>query len=227
MDILITGANRGIGRELSKIALEAGHRVFAASRQPCLLKPNDRLRNLRLDVNSEADFSEAKAELAGQGIDILIANAGVMFDNKGAYVPGQKSGAIDFDAWAKTMETNVLGVARTIEAFLPNVLKSERKVIGAVSSLMGSISSAGGGYYMYRSSKAALNCYLANLAIDLKDKGVTVLALHPGWLKTDMGGENAPLEVEVGARGLFNVLASAGPKQAGSFIQYNGERLPW
>jgi NAD(P)-dependent dehydrogenase (short-subunit alcohol dehydrogenase family) len=178
---------------------------------------------LRLDV---ADFGQMDAlavELSGQPIDVLLNNAGIYGDSEhGAF------GALDYAAWERTLRVNLVAPVRMAECFLPNLLLGERRLIVSLSSLMGSIAdNQGGGSLLYRSSKAALNAAMKTLSIDLRFKRVGVLILHPGWVRTDMGGGNAPLSVEESVDGMLRVIEDFSPEQSGAFFNYAGKRLPW
>src|SRR5262245_56234977 len=196
--VLLTGANRGLGLELARQYARRGWRVFA-----CCRTPNDAIelrqlasasgglvRLFALDVRDHDRTAELARELAGEAIDVLLANAGV-------YGPSKMTlGQIDYAAWAEVMAVNVFAPARLAECFVDHVAQSDKKTIACVSSYMGSIAgNTSGRHYLYRSSKAALNAVVKTLAIDLRERGVTVVTLHPGWVKTDMGGPEADLEV--------------------------------
>ena len=114
-----------------------------------------------------------------------------------------------------------------MQALAGNVARSERKLIVNISSRMGSISEASGGNYSYRTSKAALNMAVKILANDLKNRGVTAIVVHPGWVRTDMGGPSAALSVKESVDGLMKVIDSVGVRDTGSFINHDGSRIPW
>ncbi len=226
--VLITGANRGIGLELARQYAADGWRVHACCRNPAgadalvaALKGHDALIH-PLDVTDAAAITALRDALEHEAIDVLINNAGVIGGQH------QALGDIDYDVWEQTIRTNVFAPYRVTEALVDRVAASERRVIANVSSLMGSIADNGsGGRYIYRSSKTALNMVVVNLAQDLAEQGVTVLALHPGWVKTDMGGPNATITPEQSAAGLRKVIAGAGPQQSGCFFNYDGRVLAW
>jgi NAD(P)-dependent dehydrogenase (short-subunit alcohol dehydrogenase family) len=121
-----------------------------------------------------------------------------------------------------------MGPMRMTEAFLKNVLQSDRRIIAFLSSKMGSISdNTSGGSYMYRSSKAALNAVVKSLSLDLKDRGVIAVALHPGWVKTDMGGKDAPTLPRESIQGMRKVLQDLRQEDTGKFLSYDGSEVPW
>ena len=226
--ILITGANRGLGLEFAKQYAESGYRVFAAVRDP---QRASQLRELAarhpqlsvhgLEVTEERSVRALAAELASEPIDILLNNAGW-------YGPKQQSvGKLDFEGFFETLRINTVAPLRMVDAFLPHVEKSQRKLLVAITSGMGSIAESSGGYYAYRASKAALNMSFHNLALDLKSRGVISVVINPGWVKTDMGGPGAQLEPteSIGMmRKIFDGLTLA---DSGNFLNYRGGTLPW
>lgn len=227
LTVLITGANRGIGLGLTQYYLNQGAQVTATYRDKTssdallsLCDKYDNLRVLQLDVT---DY-QAVAALAVQfeHLDILINNAGY-------YGPkGYGLGNTDVEEWRKVFEVNTIAPLKLVEAMLPVLQNSTVKKIACLSSKVGSITenTAGGGY-LYRSSKAALNSVVKSLHNDLAAQGFIVLALHPGWVKTRMGGSNALLEIDESVTGLVKVINSATKEQSGGFYNYDGQPLPW
>jgi len=123
---------------------------------------------------------------------------------------------------------NVLGPMRMAEAFVENVSRSQRRIIACVSSRLGSIAdNTSGGSYLYRSSKAALNAVVKSLSVDLKDRGIVAVALHPGWVQTDMGGPKAPIRPQESVQGLRKVLEGLKAVDSGKFLSYDGSEVPW
>jgi len=229
--VLVTGANRGLGLEFAKQYSADGWRVFACCRSPGKAKglndlaqaSNRRLSLHPLDVSRRDSVSSLAEALHDETIDILLNNAGVYGDES-----HYDFGKIDYEKWGAAFSVNVMGAMRMVEAFLENVSRSEKKVIACVSSRMGSISdNTSGGSYMYRSSKAALNAVLRSLSLDLKDRGIVAVALHPGWVRTDMGGENAPTPPQESIQGMRKVLESLQGKDSGKFLSYDGSEVPW
>jgi NAD(P)-dependent dehydrogenase (short-subunit alcohol dehydrogenase family) len=161
-------------------------------------------------------------ELRDKPIDLLLNNAGI-------YEPHQTQlGKIDYAAWANVLAVNVLAPTRMVECFVDNVARSNRKQIACLSSQMGSIAgNLSGAHYLYRSSKAALNMVVKSLSIDLRDRGVTVVTLDPGWVRTDMGGPEAELEPAESIRGMIRVLEGLSIADSGKYLSYNGAELPW
>ncbi|HVS12832.1 MAG TPA: SDR family oxidoreductase [Thermoanaerobaculia bacterium] len=226
--ILITGAGRGLGLGLARSWAAAGDRVIATCRRPpeaaelaALAAARD-VRPLRLDVTERESIEQAAATLGGEAIDLLVLNAGV-------YGPRDRQGlgAIDDQAFARVLDVNLLGALRVAETMLPLVERSRRKVIAAITSQMGSIARSWGGSYAYRASKAGLNAAMRALSIDLRARGVAVLVVHPGWVRTDMGGGDATLSVEESVRGLRALLDRAGLEHSGRFFDVDGSEIPW
>ena len=223
--LLITGANRGIGLELTRSYAADGWSVHACCRQP------DRARALRtvegqvmlhrVDVTDGLRVASLARELADEPIDLLINNAGV-------YGPRDGFGKIQFDEWPEVFEINSIAPLRLAQRFVNLVAASERKLIVNISSRMGSISAnSGGGNYIYRSSKAALNMVVKSLSIDLAERGVTVVAFHPGWVQTDMGGSEAAVTPAESVAGMRAVIEGLGTADSGKFFDYTGEEIPW
>jgi NAD(P)-dependent dehydrogenase (short-subunit alcohol dehydrogenase family) len=228
--VLITGANRGLGLEFCRQYAEAGWRVLACCREPARAAA---LRNLasrhpslslhRLDVSDFGQIDALSRELAAQPIDVLLNNAGIYGDSERIAF-----GALDYDLWLKVFTINTEAPVKMAEAFLPQVSRSSRKLIVSMTSLMGSMGdNRGGGSIMYRTSKAALNAAMKSLSIDLRGRGIGVLLLHPGWVRTDMGGSNAPTAPEDSIAGLRRVIEAFTPGDSGRFFDFRGQELPW
>jgi NAD(P)-dependent dehydrogenase (short-subunit alcohol dehydrogenase family) len=223
MTALVTGANRGIGLELVKQLKAQGHDVIGTARKPeeaVELQALD-ARVLQLDVTDSASVEAMAGALEGQPIDLLINNAGI---------GGHRADSFDdtdFDQIGLTFEVNSIGPMRVTQALLPNVLASQRKLVIQMSSIMGSIEENRGGYYGYRASKTALNMLNKSLALELADRGVTAVVLHPGWVKTRMGGAGAMITTDVSVQGLLRVIAGLKPTDTGRFFDYQGNELPW
>ncbi|MBF0561262.1 MAG: SDR family oxidoreductase [Alphaproteobacteria bacterium] len=224
--VLITGANRGIGLEFARQYAAAGWRVIATCRDP------DHARSLvalgvevrELDVTNTKAIQALASSLAGVSIDLLINNAGV-YGNEGGE---QVFGHLDAESWIRVFQINTIAAVKMAEAFLPHLLTSRRPVIANLSSKMGSIDdNTSGGVYLYRSSKAALNAVSKSLAIDLGHRGILVVVLHPGWVKTDMGGPQALISAEVSVQGMRDVIARLTPADSGRFLSNKGDQVPW
>ncbi|MGY6532809.1 SDR family oxidoreductase [Glycocaulis sp.] len=226
--MLITGANRGIGLEHTRLLLSRGWHVSAACRNPekadalKALDPGDgRLKILAYDAGKADAAKRLKADVTGP-IDILFANAGVFGPDN------QNFGNSDFDGTTQTLQVNAIAPLQLAEAFADQVAKSQLKVIALQSSRMGSIAdNTSGGYYAYRASKAALNAIGKSLSIDLAPKGIITLIFHPGWVKTDMGGPNGNLTVNECVEAQLDLIARANPAMNGRFFHVSGEDLDW
>jgi len=176
----------------------------------------------RLDITVPEDISNICYELAGIPIDLLINNAGVYLEKGRSGL-----GCMHYDEWLRTLEVNTLGAVRITEALIDNVNNGEKKLVVVLSSHMGSIAdiSEPGSVY-YRSSKAALNAAMQGVAAELKPRRIGVLILHPGGVLTRMGPDKgiSVKESVLGMRGLINMFKM---KQTGTFLQYNGQKMPW
>ncbi len=220
---LVTGANRGIGLELARQLGAAGYTVIGTARKPAqatALKATG-ARVLPLDVTDTGSVKALADALQGQPIDLLINNAGVSGHDAASFRD------IDIDKLAFTFDVNSLGPMRVTQALLDNVLASRQKRIVQISSIMGSIEKNWGGQFGYRASKTALNMFNSSLALELKKSGITTVVLHPGWVKTDMGGPSAQVETVDSVAGLVKVIESLELADTGRFIDYQGKALPW
>ena len=169
------------------------------------------------DADSVAALGDA---LQGRAIDILINNAGVG--------DRQNFGELDFDRFEYVLAANTLGPMRVLQTLRANLAAGERKVAANITSQLGSITNAeSGGMLIYRTSKAALNMALRAAAPDLDADGITVITLHPGWVSTDMGGQNAPVTPKESAAGLKRVINATRKSSELRFLDWQGNRLPW
>lgn len=220
---LVTGANRGIGLEFVRQYAGAGWHVIATCRKPDTAAELKAVAGTveihRLDVTDAGQIAALAQTLKGRPIDLLINNAGIMGHGT--------IGRIDYAAWEEVLRVNTLAPVRIVEALLPNVAASERRQIVALTSRMGSIAESGGGYYAYRSSKAALNAAMHALAADLKGQRITVALFHPGWVKTDMGGPGALVAPRDSVAGMRAVIERLRPADSGRFFNYDGSEIPW
>ena len=221
--VLITGANRGIGLALAKEFKSKGYDVIGTARTPDEAKDlkDTGATVMQLDVTDVKSIQALATALKDRKIDILVNNAGI----------SGKSGSIatiDIDALEKTLMVNVLGPMRVTQALLPNVKAGSRKTIVNITSILGSISNnTGGSYYGYRESKAALNMFTRSIAAELKGDGFTCIAMHPGWVRTDMGGPNATLSPEDSASGIVKVVEGLKQADSGGYVQWDGKKLEW
>ncbi len=227
---LITGTSRGIGLELTRQYAKDGWTVHACCRKPSdasalaslAAASEGRVHVHALDVTDGAQVRDLARRLSGESIDILINNAGVYGKPDGGF------GAVDDKVWLYTLKVNTMAPLHVSEAFVDQVARSERRIIAVMTSKMGSIDdNTSGGHYIYRSSKAAVNIVARSMAIDLRDRGITALVIHPGWVRTDMGGPSAPLTVEQSVTGLRKVLDRVGPDDSGTFLAWDGSGIAW
>lgn len=227
---MITGANRGIGLEFVTQYLAAGQRVLAACRKP---ESAHELANLRahhgeqleiatLDVADHASIKQLAAQLKGRSLGLLINNAGV-------YGPsGTTLQTLDTDAWLQVFKVNSIAPVQVAAALRRNLEAARSARLVVITSRMGSIAdNSSGAAWIYRSSKAAVNAAYASLALDLKDSGIAVAILHPGWVKTDMGGANALIDVATSVAGMRKVIDNLDGSNSGRFLSYDGSKIPW
>lgn len=227
-NILITGANRGIGLGFSAYYANAGWHVYACCRNPKnatnlknLSQKNSSVSMIQADVSKFSDIQKLAKVLQNKPIDILINNAGIL----GAH---ESFGNIETEFWVEALKVNTIAPLLIAQALLPNLRLGQCKIIANISSCLGSISdNDSGAYYCYRSSKAALNAVTKSMAIDLKNENITTIAMHPGWVKTDMGGEDAQITVSESVQGLTSVLNSIKLNDSGKFLDYQGKLLDW
>jgi len=223
--VLITGANRGLGFEFTRSFAADGWRVHACARN---IEKSKKMRAVggevvchKLDVTNGLKVASLARELAEEPLDLLINNAGI-------YGPRTGLNETDYDEWLEVLKVNSLAPLRMVERFVGQLRQGEGKTILNISSVMGSIErNAAGGSYIYRSSKAALNMITKTLAVDLAESGFTVVSFHPGWVKTDMGGESAEITPAESVAGMRRVIAGLTTADNGRFINYNGEALQW
>jgi NAD(P)-dependent dehydrogenase (short-subunit alcohol dehydrogenase family) len=229
--VLVTGANRGLGLEFTRQYLAEGARVFAGCRDPeravalgelSAARPG-RLAVLALDVTDEGtiDAAVAAVRAAVDGLDVLINNAGV-------FPRGERPGNLDAGTMLRTLHVNAVGPMMVAQRCLGLLKARDAPKIVNVSSQLGSLASKGsGGSYSYCSSKAALNMLTRALAFDLRDAGVVVVTVHPGWVQTDMGGGGARLTPTESVRGLRDLIARLTAADTGKFYTWQGREHPW
>ncbi len=228
--LLITGANRGLGLELCKQFLQSEWKVIATCRNPesatrlSVLKDKyPKLLSIHtLEVSNGDHINELKTQLGETPIDILFNNAGVYAAESAEF------GSSDAVVWLDAFKVNVISPMKMMEVFVENVANSDRKIMANMSSKMGSIAETStDGSIAYRSTKSALNMVIARVALDLKEKGIITLALHPGWVRTDMGGANADFSTEESAISLIKIMNNASIKDTGKFFDIDGSIIPW
>ena len=223
---VVTGASRGLGLEFARQYLADGWTVIATCRAPFAAKDLAALTGkIEIHPLDVTDFTQVEAlgrTLAKKPVDVLINNAGVYGPRNLTYEN------MDYREWPHVMRTNVASPLKVSSVLLANVSKSEQKKIVAISSKMGSMSdNTSGGSYIYRSSKAALNAVMKSLAIDVRGTGVTVAILHPGWVRTDMGGTSALIDAPESVTGMRRVIGELTPEKSGRFFDYGGNEIGW
>ncbi|RUT36503.1 SDR family oxidoreductase [Paenibacillus zeisoli] len=231
MNLLITGASRGLGYEMAAAALERGHSVIAGTRsldvkssKLSLLedKYGPRLHIVPLDVTDEQGIASLASILNKEGTKLgaIVNNAGILTARS---TPIEE---LDMQQVAKTFEVNLYGPMRVLKHFLPLMTETDAAIIN-ISSEAGSISNAYPGDYPYAISKSALNMFTAQLRSLLKDQDIQVLSVHPGWMKTDMGGEDAPTSAGESAAGILDLIErKVVPKTKFNFVDYSGNEMP-
>jgi NAD(P)-dependent dehydrogenase (short-subunit alcohol dehydrogenase family) len=229
MHYLVTAGNRGLGLEFVRQLLDGGERVTTTARRPddadelhaLIQNAPDRVELLQLDVTDPESVARLERHVDDTAIDVLINNAGRL----------SRGGSPDdfaFDEIMADFRVNAVGTLRVTEACIPALRRADAPKIVNITSKMGSIADNGsGGSYAYRMSKAALNMATRSLARDLESEGMIAAVLHPGWVKTRMGGENALISPEKSIRNMLEVIDDLGPEDSGEFYEWNGDRVPW
>lgn len=225
--LLITGANRGIGLEFVRQYAKEDWRVIACCRAPDsaieLQALASTFANIEIYALDVADFTQIDAlahQLKGTKIDVLINNAGIY--------PPSDFNHIDYESWVTAFKVNSMAPLKMAQAFSTHIAQSQLKKLATLSSKMGSLDdNTSGSSYSYRTSKTAVNMVMKSLAIDLRPLGISVVTLHPGWVQTDMGGNNALIDTQTSVSGLRNVIADLSLANSGKFIAYDGEEIAW
>ncbi len=225
--VLITGSNRGIGLEFVKQYAIDGWNVIACCRESqsatalqALANQHRNITVIELDVADFAQIDAVAFQLKNHKIDVLLNNAGVY--------PQSSYGDVDYTDWATTFKVNTMAPLKMAEAFMPHVAASQLKKIATLSSKMGSLDdNTSGGSYIYRSSKTAVNMVMKSLALDVKAHGISLVTLHPGWVRTDMGGPNGLISTQTSVTGLRKVIADLSLASSGKFVAYDGKEIAW
>lgn len=237
--ILITGTSRGLGLECVRQYAAADWQVLACARRPAdsvdlvalAAEYPQRIRLLTLDVTDHAAVDRLAVALEATPIDVLLNSAGTM--GSGSFArDGLAFGSFgnsDFEDWEQVFRLNVLGSMKMAEAFVTHVARSEQKKIVTLTSMLGSVANNRiGGLYAYRASKAAVNAIMKSMSIDLaKSHGIAATALHPGWVRTELGGPNADIDAATSVAGMRRVIDALTLANAGRFWVYDGSELPW
>lgn len=228
--ILVTGSNRGLGLEWVRQFAADDWRVFATCRYPSeadgLKRLAEQFPNIslhRLDVTSHEDLYALRRELNDQSLDILLNNAGTYLEK------GELSlGHINYEDWSKTFHVNTMGAVRVTEGLVNQLSRGQKRLVVVTSSHMGSITDiASPGSYYYRSSKAALNAAAISLSIELKPKGIGLLIVHPGAVRTRMGGPESILDPDESVEAMRGLLERFTMAQSGLFLRFDGSEIPW
>jgi NAD(P)-dependent dehydrogenase (short-subunit alcohol dehydrogenase family) len=225
--VLITGANRGIGLALVKAYAGRRDKVFACIRATserddldALVKASPKwIEVIEMDVSDAAEVGRVRRRLEAEPIDVLINNAGIGGPDR------QTATDMDFDGLEEAFRINTIAPLRVANAFLPNVKAAKGKII-TLSSQMGA-TGASSDNLAYRASKQAVNRLMRGLATELKPLGIPVLITHPGWVKTDMGGDGAPLTPDESAAQLLKLIDKLDVASTGKFLAWNGKELAW
>jgi NAD(P)-dependent dehydrogenase (short-subunit alcohol dehydrogenase family) len=242
--VLITGAGRGLGLEMARQYAADGWQVIGTVRDAAratelvalAANSGDRVRVETMDVADHASIDALANRLrapdgAAQPIDVLVNSAGTMGSGNFAQqgIAFGRFGKSDFPDWEMVFRVNVIGPMKMAEAFVGHVAASEQRRLVALSSIIGSIAKNEiGGLYAYRATKAALNAVMRSLAIDLGRKHRIVAApIHPGWVRTEMGGPRADLDAATSVAGIRQIIAGLDADKAGRFWMYDGTELPW
>jgi NAD(P)-dependent dehydrogenase (short-subunit alcohol dehydrogenase family) len=226
---LVTGANKGIGHEIARQLAEKGFHVFIGARKvpegkqaaEAIAKSGGSAEFVEIDVSDRASIERAAKAVASKvdHLDVLVNNAGIMQDSKGI-------ADVNDETFLATLTTNTLGPLRVTQTFLPLLLKSARGTVVNLSSGLGQLSEMGETYPAYSISKTALNAVMRQFAAALRDKGVTVNSVCPGWVKTDMGGPNAQRTVQQGADTVTWLATDAPRDLTGQFLR-DRKVIPW
>ncbi|MFO0665513.1 MAG: SDR family oxidoreductase [Polyangiaceae bacterium] len=226
---VITGANRGIGLELVRQLVSRGEEVVAGARDPSasaleqlVLASGGRAKAFACDVSNDESVATFAQSIGSAPIDVLVNNAGV-------YGKMQSLTGLDLEDVKHSFDVNALGPIRVTRALLRNVLSSQTKRVVHITSGMGSIAdNTSGGAYGYRMSKAALNMANKSMSIDYGREGLVAIVMNPGWVRTDMGGQGAPLAVDVAVKHMLETIDALRPSDNGKFLNYKrGETYPF
>ena len=225
--VLITGANRGLGYEFVKQYSQKGFNVIACCRNIIeakdlkeLLENSNNISIYELDVGDIKKIKNLSLELQDKKIDVLINNAGIYRSST--------VGNINYDEWIESFKINTIAPYQIVENFLDEIINSDLKKVISITSKMGSIDdNTSGGSYIYRSSKTALNSMMRSLTHDLKNQGIATLTLHPGWVRTDMGGPGGWIDSFESVQGMIKQIDKLTLKNSGNYLDYAGKSINW
>jgi len=228
--VLVTGANRGIGLEMTKIYAAAGHRVLACCRAPAkaeklaaVVAAHRDVRVLGVEVSKGESVAALVTEIGGEPIDVLINNAGM----PGPAPQHQSLASMDYEGWMETFAVNTMAPLRMLQALRPNLAAGTSPKAVTITSQMGALGLDMVAMYAYCTSKAAVNKLMRLASFELKKEGITVALIHPGWVRTDMGGPQAQLAPEESAAGIVSVIEKLSLAETGCFKTWSGETHVW
>ncbi|HYM34143.1 MAG TPA: SDR family oxidoreductase [Steroidobacteraceae bacterium] len=227
--VLITGANRGIGLALTKLYAQRGDMVLACCRTPNkaeqlqALAKSYSVKVLPLSVDDDQSVTALSQQLSDSTIDVLINNAGI----NGGPRDKQTATTMDFSAWANAFNVNTMGPVRVMQSLLPQLKRSKSPKVMNVTSQLGALSLDANFSFAYCSTKAALNKFMRMAAIELKQQGIAIGLVHPGWVQTDMGGAGAAITPTASADGIAKVIDQLTLDNAGSFWKWDGGVHAW
>tara|TARA_B110000008_G_scaffold272719_1_gene305849 strand:- start:656 stop:1342 length:687 start_codon:yes stop_codon:yes gene_type:complete len=225
--VLITGANRGLGYEFVKQYSENGFEVLACCRNinnakelKELAETSNKIKVYELDVGNVKAIKSLSQQLQNEKIDVLINNAGIYRSST--------VGNINYDEWIESFKVNTIAPYQIVENFLNQIINSDLKKVVSITSKMGSIDdNTSGGSYIYRSSKTALNSMMRSLTHDLKNQGIATLTLHPGWVRTDMGGPGGWIDSFESVQGMIKQIDKLTLDNSGTYLDYAGKSINW
>jgi len=229
--VLITGANRGLGLEFCRQYLADGATVYAFCRSHSdgldVLRCDD-LRIVQTDMTDDAALADAIASLGDANLDVVINNAGTMGDSTFAEsgLTMQAFGSFDRDEWHRVFDINVC-TPMSVAELCAGRMNDGGRVVTITSMLASMQLNTVGGLYAYRASKAAVNSIMKSMGIDLMKQGIIAIAMHPGWVQTEMGGDNADIDTGASVAGMRRVIDAATIKDTGRFLAYDGSELPY
>lgn len=232
--LIITGANRGLGLEFVRQFAADRWTITTINRRSSdeldALQKRYPIQTIQADLTDDASLRRAVAEIAHPSVDLLINNAGTMGD--GSFSESgfsyQAFGTFNRDEWLRVFNINVCTPMVLSELLVGKLEASDNPIIVTLSSMLGSNAlNTIGNSYAYRASKAAVNSITKSMGINLKERGITCVALHPGWVRTDMGGPGADIDAPESVRGMRGTIAKLTLEDAGRFLAWNGKAMPY
>ncbi|MEM7280531.1 MAG: SDR family oxidoreductase [Pseudomonadota bacterium] len=228
--VLVTGAARGLGAEFVKQYAEDGWHVLACARDSGRITSQSNVESLELDVASEVSMESLADAVGDKPVDVLINCAGTMgkFGFADGGLEADAFGRASWDNWHDILKINLFAPMLLSELLLSNVEKSDQKKIVTLTSILGSMGKNNfGGLYAYRASKAGVNAIMKSMSVDLVKRDVIAVAMHPGWVQTDMGGGQADIDSATSVTGMRSVISGLTQDHSGGVWMYDGTELPW